>query len=92
MYENSNLTKEDFEIRLHELSKLEFGWIEDGRIVSKAAFESARNLVHQFMAFGMQYPYIYPTPQGGLQLEWSDDKHNCVNIKISRTGGVKIYF
>ena len=67
------LEPNDVPARLFELSQLETGWF-DGTLGSAL---SSRDLVRLEMDFEVFYPdhlplpHIYPTAEGGIQIEWS---------------------
>jgi len=58
--------------RLGELALLADGWLgpgEDSLKPAAVAVEAARLLAHRLEAAGV-HSRIYPTPEGGIQLEW----------------------
>lgn len=61
-----------FETRLEELARLEDGWLnEQGRAPDP---ESLRQLAEKFderFSPDLPLPYLYPTPEGNIQAEWS---------------------
>lgn len=63
-----------WENRLKELSKLEDGWYNgEGYSISKDAIENAKNIMECLQDYYKQtnLPTIFPTPQGGIQLQSS---------------------
>lgn len=62
----------DIETRLEELAQLQDGWMDgNGRALNRAS------LMRLVQAFGESFdpdlplPYLYPTPEGGVQAEWT---------------------
>ncbi|MHA7177945.1 hypothetical protein ACX80D_14970 [Arthrobacter sp. Sr24] len=58
--------------RLLELADLQDGWIEEGEAVATPSLEFARDVLKTLEAKYLR-PGIFPTPAGGVQLEWSAD-------------------
>lgn len=56
--------------RLLELADLQDNWIEDGEAISTPSLEFARDLLQKDALWAEGVPSIFPTPQGGVQLEW----------------------
>ncbi|MER6673792.1 hypothetical protein [Streptomyces sp. NPDC000983] len=57
--------------RLAELHDLEAGWLDGvGQQVSRKVLREAESLLLEFLDEQIQRPYIYPTEDGGVQLEW----------------------
>ena len=64
----------DWEKHLEELSRLEDGWYDgEGRSISADAIENAKNIMECLQNHYKQenLPTIFPTPQGGIQLQSS---------------------
>lgn len=60
------------ESRLEALSKLPGGWLDgEGVTPTPVAVEAARHLVWVLLNHGVPRPRIAPTPDGGLEAEWS---------------------
>jgi hypothetical protein len=58
--------------RLHELAQLDQGWLDgDGEAIAPAALRLARAALRSLAHAGAPPPRIYPTPEGGVQAEWS---------------------
>lgn len=65
---------QDVENRLKEFEELESGWLdgEDGEVPSKEGLGWLRGIILALMAsYKVPLPYLYPTPEGGVQAEWS---------------------
>ena len=66
--------REDLDVsaRLDELRSLKDGWLEGKGLAPRAAgldwFAAA---VARFYSADLPRPYLYPTPEGGLQAEWT---------------------
>ncbi|MFJ9088712.1 hypothetical protein ACIRL3_40520 [Streptomyces sp. NPDC102384] len=57
--------------RLTELHDLEAGWLDGvGRQVSRKVLREVESLLLEFLDEQIKRPYIYPTEDGGVQLEW----------------------
>ncbi|MGW1956720.1 hypothetical protein ACWCPI_28895 [Streptomyces sp. NPDC001920] len=57
--------------RLTELHDLEAGWLDGvGQQVSRKVLREAESLLLEFLDEQVKRPYIYPTEDGGVQLEW----------------------
>ncbi|MEN2993685.1 MAG: hypothetical protein ABDH91_09070 [Bacteroidia bacterium] len=57
--------------RLRELSKLPEGWLDgEGAPISSAAKRWVRGFLRRYYPPTLPPPYLYPTPQGGISLEW----------------------
>ena len=66
------LNEMDIPARLEELAQLKDGWLE-GQGKGPSA-EGLRWLVEQFQhgyPAGLPLPFVYPTPEGGIQAEWA---------------------
>jgi hypothetical protein len=62
----------DIDTRLNELGKLENGWFEgDGCALSADGVAWVAVKLKDAEKSGMPRPYIYPTLDGGIQVEWS---------------------
>ncbi|MEV5881667.1 hypothetical protein AB0L74_02875 [Streptomyces sp. NPDC052020] len=61
----------DWSDRLSELHDLEAGWLDGvGQPVSRKVLREVESLLLEFLDEQVQRPYIYPTEDGGVQLEW----------------------
>lgn len=60
--------------RLNELALLEAGWCDGGGILpDREGLNWFRAAWESFERDAMPQPYIYPTEDGGIQLEWTID-------------------
>jgi hypothetical protein len=71
------------ESRLDVLSRLPGGWLDgDGITPTPAAVETARHLIWVLLNHGVPRPRIAPTPEGGVEAEWSlDDREVSVTFE-----------
>lgn len=68
----SILDELDIPSRLEELRQLKDGWLEgEGRAPSREGMEWLSQVFAQYYPDDLQLPYLYPTPSGGIQAEWS---------------------
>jgi hypothetical protein len=57
--------------RLAEIAALPAGWLDgDGEAVTREAIEGARQAVRMLALAGMPKPRLFPTPDGGVSVEW----------------------
>jgi hypothetical protein len=57
--------------RLVELQGLESGWLDGvGAQVTRKVLREVEALLLEFLDSGIRRPYVYPTEEGGVQLEW----------------------
>lgn len=68
--------------RLIELISLQKGWIQGGGLpVAIFAAELANDVLEKACEVNLQLPHIFPTPEGGLQLEYHEgSKHLEITI------------
>lgn len=58
--------------RIEELRALEAGWLEGkGKAPSSDELDWLCQTFEQQFPDDLPLPHVYPTPEGGLQLEWS---------------------
>jgi len=62
----------DVPLRLEELSSLKNGWL-DGKGIAPAPekLKTLASLFDSYFAENLPLPYLYPTPEGAIQAEWS---------------------
>lgn len=79
-----------YDSRLKELISLSEGWLDgDGLSVQPGAVKVADLLRVVLENTNTEVPYLYPTPEGGLQAEWSViDKGLEVTLYIAPEGSV----
>jgi hypothetical protein len=66
------MSLETINAQLTELLKLKDGWLDGwGFAPSRAAVETAREYLPRVEDILEARVYIYPTPEGGVQAEWS---------------------
>lgn len=66
-----------------ELASLNAGWLEgDGEVIDLAPIEFARDLLAQVAAQHLEVPAVFPTEDGGVQLEWlSPQRHMAITVE-----------
>lgn len=69
--------------RLNEISALSPGWLDGGgEAVGAKAVETARRLLAELLAHDVPHPRVFPTPEGGVQAEWTiDDREISVTFE-----------
>lgn len=66
-------TLEGFLKDLEQMKVLECGWLDgEGKRISKAVIDFAESRIVE--GFGFRPPQVFPTPEGGLSLEWDTDE------------------
>ena len=66
--------------RLEELCSLRTGWLDgDGVELSREGVAWLRLFFEKLFPADIPFPYLYPTPEGDIQAEWSDN----VSLKIN---------
>ncbi len=69
---------------INEMSALRDGWYDsDGKEITRRAIQTGLDL-----AFQEPYPYIYPTIEGGLSLEWQLDS-GCFIVSVLHDGSIQ---
>ena len=79
----------DVRSRLQELSRLQEGWLNgEGHLLSKEGlFRLGKSFDASFDA-GLPLPFLYPTPEGGVQAEWSvNDWEVTVEVDLAAFQG-----
>ena len=79
----------DVVTRLEELRQLEDGWLDgDGQALPPEGLEWLINCFGQFFSGDTPFPYICPTEEGGVCLEWPfDTKNFSLEIDLDRRLG-----
>jgi hypothetical protein len=74
------------ESRLDTLSALSSGWLDgDGVTPTPEAVAAARRLIWILLNCGIERPRLAPTPDGGVEAEWSED-HREVSVTFEPDG------
>ena len=64
----------DVEFNLHELRQLEEGWFDGhGMAPKRSDLDWLANAFRKHFRRDLEEPYIYPTIEGGVELEWTRD-------------------
>lgn len=62
----------DIAARIDELKLLTDGWLDGrGRALDSGGLDWIQELLETHLPDGLPLPYLYPTPEGGIQAEWS---------------------
>lgn len=84
--EISNITElddMDVSVRLHELAKLKPGWLDGVGVSPSLPFVKwLDELFELYYPANIPFPYIYPTAEGGVSLEWDIDKFTELSMEI----------
>lgn len=70
--------------RLVELEKLQDGWLDGaGKAPRPVLFRRAADIAWTIVErLGLSRPYVYPTPDGGLQFEWDLDGDRGLEVTV----------
>jgi len=67
----------DVPARLDELRLLRDGWLEGGGSApTSAGLDWLSNQATRSYPEDLPLPFVYPTPEGGIRLEWSHGSHD----------------
>lgn len=75
--------------RFGELKALRDGWLDgDGKAPSHEGLDWLAGIIRSLYSDNLPPPYVYPTPEGGVQLEWSlDGREISLEVDLgSKTG------
>ena len=62
----------DVPARLDEFREMSDGWLEgDGRAPDHAGLDWLSDSFERYYPKGIPLPHTYPTPEGGVEMEWS---------------------
>ncbi len=68
----------DVRARLEELRNLKNGWLEGGGLApNPAALDWLANAFEKHFPDHLQLPYVFPTAEGGIQMEWSVEPNDA---------------
>ena len=85
----STLDPLDIAVRLHDLAKLEDGWLDGSGLAP--SHEGLSWLTEAFASFylaDLPLPSLYPTPEGGIQAEWMFGRDDTsLTIDLQRKTG-----
>lgn len=80
----------DWSGRLDELSELKDGWLDGaGHAITAAAVQTTESILFGLFEEGLPRPGIFPTVEGGLHLEWTDEEDT--EILVSGGGNATLY-
>ena len=79
----------DVAARVDELRSLRDGWLDrQGRAPSKSGLDWLTSMFDQRFQDDLALPHLYPTPEGGVQAEWSFHPHDIgLNIDLDTHRG-----
>jgi hypothetical protein len=64
----------DVELRLEELTQIKTGWLNGkGLAPDSDGLKALAKAFDRFFSSDLPLPHLYPTPEGGVQAEWSTD-------------------
>jgi len=67
-----DVSSPDFSSRLDEFRAIEDGWLDGGETApSPHCIDWLSSNLKRYYSSDLPMPYIYPTPEGGVSLEWS---------------------
>jgi hypothetical protein len=83
------LDAQDVAARLQELAVLRDGWLDgDGRAPSEEGLNWLAGAIDMSYPDNLPLPYIYPAPEGGVQLEWPfSPQEPSLEIDFDRKSG-----
>lgn len=69
----------DVPARLDELRHMEDGWLDGGgKAPSHQGLDWLSDSFQRNFPDELPLPYLYPTPEGGIEAEWSLGKHSVI--------------
>lgn len=82
-FESFDVQKGPLPVDLAELASLNRGWLDgDGAIIELPPIEFARDLLGSLMQEQLVQPAVFPTEEGGVQLEWlSPERHLAITVE-----------
>lgn len=76
--------------RLDYLQSLQPGWLDGaGRAVSRVAIQTAESFLFMVLDAGLDRPGIFPTRDGGIQMEWAGVED--LEVVVSGGGQVRLF-
>ena len=65
--------------RLDELRDMKEGWLDgDGAAPSHAGLDWLASSFERYFPRDLPLPHIFPTPEGGVEAEWSIGRHSVI--------------
>ena len=90
----SNNNHSRVKVRLAELGKLKAGWLDGKGIApSQAALDTLAGVMDEFLSGVSESPRVFPTLEGGLQMEWFLQRRHHVTVEVhfdAKTGEIGI--
>lgn len=73
------LDSRDISARLDELRNMKDGWLDgDGCAPGHAALDWLASSFERHFPGDLPLPYMFPTPEGGVEAEWSIGRHSVI--------------
>ena len=86
LFENPLMALKQRYGRIAEIEQLPYGWHEGtSPSIGSGAIDKARSVVTQLAFDSLPTPSIFPTPEGGISLEWSTDRLKA-EVVLAPTG------
>lgn len=76
--------------RLDYLANLKPGWLDgSGEAISEVAIQTAESFLFKVLDAELERPGVFPTPDGGIQMEWAvaDD----LEVMVSGGGQIRVF-
>lgn len=82
-FESFDVQKGPLSVDLAELASLNAGWLDgDGDVIELPPIEFARDLIGALQAERLAQPAVFPTEDGGVQMEWlSHQRHMAITVE-----------
>ena len=80
--------------RLGELRNMKDGWLDgDGTAPRHAGLDWLASSFERYFPIDLPLPYIFPTPEGGVEAEWSIGRHSVIfEIDLESRQGDWLHF
>ena len=73
------LDSRDISARLEELRDMKDGWLDgDGNAPSRVGIDWLASSIERHFPADLPSPYIFPTPEGGVEAEWSIGRYSVI--------------
>ncbi len=73
------LDSRDISARLDELRNMQDGWLDgDGSAPGHVGLDWLASSFERHFPSDLPLPYIFPTPEGGVEAEWSIGRHSVI--------------
>ena len=100
LFDDLGRPAETVDEQIDQLSQLKDGWYRmhgiKGEMIDERVIQCARRFFEQYaLAAQIPAPFIFPTPEGGMRLEWINDsygRHRLVAELVVVEGKLTAYF